>query len=121
MRLIDADAFRVNYDLKCARDCGICSFYDSECMCRLIDEAPTIGAVSAHSAERQELCNADRIRAEIKEDRNLAYLTVRCEQAFDKATESFETVYVCSDGCVAGDWQSAFQHELSWLKSGVSE
>ena len=42
MRPIDADAYRAIYDQKCARDCGMCGFYDSECMCHLIDEAPTI-------------------------------------------------------------------------------
>lgn len=45
MRLIDADAYKVLYNKKCVGDCGCCSLVDDDCMCKLIDQAPTIDAI----------------------------------------------------------------------------
>lgn len=45
MRLIDADAYKILYDKECPKDCGICDLDQENCMCGLIDKAPTIDAV----------------------------------------------------------------------------
>lgn len=65
--------------------------------------------------------NAARIRADIQDDRELAYLTIQRKQVFNRMGGYLENIYVCSDGCVTDDWRIAFDHELNWLKSPVKE
>lgn len=45
MRLIDADAYKILYGKECPKDCGVCDFDQEDCMCGLIDNAPTVDAV----------------------------------------------------------------------------
>ena len=44
MRLIDADAYKILYGKECPKDCGVCDFDQKDCMCGLIDKAPTVDA-----------------------------------------------------------------------------
>lgn len=65
--------------------------------------------------------NADRIRAEIQDDRKLAYLTIKSKNVFVRTGGYHEIMYVCSDGRVSDDWSFALNYEVAWLRKPETE